>query len=149
MSEGANPLDVPWIELAKWPYADPVLHFRVRAADGGWAAEHEFYLDRDEMAELGRRLEAFSLAGAGEVILSLGERRGGGGWLHLRVWVADSSGRAALTLDVGNAESGADRREASFTIRCDVAALNSLGARLPRWLDTDAPALRVELASDL
>jgi hypothetical protein len=149
VSESANPPDAPWIELAKWPYAEPVLHFRIRAADGGWAAEHEFYLDRGEMAELGRRLEAFSAGGAGEIILSLGERHGAAAWLHLRVWVADSSGRAALTLDAGNAGSGAARREACFTIRCDVAALNDLGARLVRWLDTDAPALRAELTSDL
>jgi hypothetical protein len=149
VSESAGATDVPWIELAKWPYEDPVLHVRVRAGDGGYAAEQDFYLDGVELAELGRRLQAFSPASAGDIILSLGARGGSASWLRLRVWIADGSGRAALTLDVGNGRAGADRREACFTIRCDAAALNSLGTRLARWIDTDDPVLRVELTADV
>ncbi|HET7342634.1 MAG TPA: hypothetical protein VFL90_14320, partial [Methylomirabilota bacterium] len=74
---------------------------------------------------------------------------GSAAWVRLRVWIADSSGRAALTLDVGNGQAGAARREACFTIRCDVAALNALGNRLVRWVTTDDPGLRVELAADV
>ncbi len=149
MSESANPMDGPWVELTKWPYDDPLLHFRLRAADGGFAAEQEFYLDGEEMAELGRRLQVFLVGAASEIILSLGERGGGGPWVQLRCWLSDSVGRVALTIDVGNNRSGADRREACFTIRCEAAALNSLGARLVRWIATDEPSVRVDLAGEL
>jgi hypothetical protein len=136
----------PWIEFRKWQYEEDILHFEVEASDGKFSGAQEFYLDKEQLVDLGSRLRAFPRDAHDEVVLELGEPVGRWAyWVRLRFWVCDAVGHAALTVDLANNLKPPHGRTIGFTIQAEVASLNCLGERIASWVVSDEPSFRQEL----
>ncbi|PYM19283.1 MAG: hypothetical protein DMD81_04085 [Candidatus Rokuibacteriota bacterium] len=136
----------PWIEFTKWPYEEEMFHFQVAASDCGFSASQEFYGYADDVTTFGTALQAFPRGRGDEVVLEAGRRdMGFAHWVSVRVYLYDSVGHAAVALNVSNNGHEPYRREARFTIRCEVASLNQLGDALVHWIRSSARTVHVAL----
>ena len=128
------------IQFVRWPYDDEAWHVGIRAVDGGYRVEQEFYTYPADLLELAKRLCAFR---ADEVLFEVGSKDPEWAhWVSLRVFIADTAGHAAVTVDVAKNGDEFTARSARLTMRCDVALLNRLGEELRRWVERpDAPLL--------
>ena len=136
------------IEFVRWKYDDESWHIGIRAADAAYRVEQEFYTYPSELLELANRLCSFPVDRADEVHFEMGAKDANWAhWVLLRVFLADTAGHAAVTIDVGNNGDELRRRSARFTIGCDVASLNQLGQDLRRWVDKPDASLCTRLYS--
>ena len=137
-----------WIEFVRWPYAAEDWHVELRAADGGYRVEQEFYTDPSTLLDLADRLRAFPTHHQDEVLLEMGHKSPDWAhWVILRVFVVDTAGHAAVTIDVGNNGDWRRERAARFSIGCDVASLNRLGDELRDWIQKPDSTLHCQLFS--
>jgi hypothetical protein len=136
------------IELVRWPYEDEAWHVEIRATDGQYCAEQEFYTYPSDLVQLASRLRAFPAHRGAEVIFEAGSKDPKWAhWVFLRAFLVDAAGHAAMTVDVGNNGDEFRTRAARFTIECDVASLNRLGEQLGQWVEESGAALRCRLYS--
>ena len=63
----------------------------------------------------------------------------------MRAYLYYSAGQAGVVIDFANNLGEPYRREARFTIRCEVASLNQLGQALVAWVRTQEGTVRVDL----
>lgn len=121
-------------------------HCQLTASDGSFVASQDFYADISDLRDLASALAAFPRDHADEVRFDVGKRdQGWVHWLSLRAYLYDVVGHAALQVEMCNNTSDPWRREARFTIRCEVASLNRLGESLANWANGDEESLRAEL----
>jgi hypothetical protein len=139
-------MDHPWIEFTKWPYEPEMWHVELAASDGDFSVRQEFYANVADIVAFGTALQAFPRGVDDEAILEAGRKDPAWAhWVALRAYLYDRTGHAGVTVDVGNNAKEPYRREARFTIRCEVASLNRLGQAVVAWMRGDEQTLRVEL----
>lgn len=136
------------IELVRWPYEDEAWHLTFRATNAGYRVEQEFYVYPSGLQELAERLRAFPETRADEVIFEAGSKEPGWAhWVHLRVFLVDSAGHAAIAIDLGNNGDALRARSARFVIGCQVASVNRLGESLLQWVKEPSSEFRQALYS--
>ena len=137
----------PWIEFVRWPYDDDASHFCVRASNGVYVAAQEFYGYPADIERFGRALAGFPRNRADEAHFEAGRPDlGWAHWLLLRAYLVDAAGRAAMLFQSRDGAEDPWRGEARFTIHCEVASLNRLGAALIAWGSREGVTVREELA---
>lgn len=143
---GVAAVERPWVEFRKWPYEEGVWHLEIAAADGRFGACQDFYASESQILEFARELQAFPRHREHAVVLEVGQRDPKWAhWVYLRGFLVDPLGRAALVVEVSTNREDPHRREAHFSILCEVASLNRLGQLLARWIVEDDSTCRVEL----
>jgi hypothetical protein len=136
----------PWVEVAKWPYEEEMQHFQVAASNGLFTATQDFYANVTDVEALAESLKAFPRSSTDEVRFEVGSTEPGqADSFSLRAWLYDPVGHAALTFAVCSVGKDPWRQEARFTIRCQVASLNRLGASLLQWVRGEQQRVREEL----
>ena len=139
-------MERPWIEFTRWPFDDDAGHFSVQASNGLYVAGQEFYGSPADIERFGRALAAFPRHPTDEARFEAGESDlRGAHWLVLRAYLHDAAGHAALLFQCRNGAEDPWRREARFTILCEVASLNRLGAALIAWGCQEGVTVREEL----
>jgi len=139
-------MDRPWIEFTKWPYESEMFHFQVAAYDGGFSASQDFYADVADVIAFANALQAFPRGLGDESTLEAGRKDPEWAhWVAVRAYLYDRAGHAGVTVDVCNNADEPYRREARFTIRCEVASLNQLGHALVAWIRSHEETVRLEL----
>jgi hypothetical protein len=137
----------PWVQFESWEYEEEIRHFEISASNGSYAASQDFYESLTSIEEFGRALKAFPRSAKDEVRLEIGSRgQKSAYWLLLRAYLYDATGHAALLFEACNNTIDPWREEARFTIRCEVASLNRLGAALVDWARNGSGCLREELS---
>jgi hypothetical protein len=139
-------MDDPWIEFQKWPHEPEMFHFTFGACDSGYVATQEFYANVSDVEAFGMALEAFPSSLRHEVHFEVGKRDPAWAhWISLRAYLYDAAGHAAFEVDTCNNTRDPWRREARFTIRCEVASLNRFGTTLREWVRRTDRRMRAEL----
>jgi hypothetical protein len=121
--------------LARLPYDDMDWHVDLRATNGDFTARQDFYLNPQTLAEFAVGLGSFPKALGDEVRFEIGAPTGN--WVcHvlMRAYLYDAAGHSALEFVINNRGAPPVRRQSSFHIVCEAAAINRLGAELQSWL---------------
>jgi hypothetical protein len=128
-------MDKPAISIIRLPYDESAWRVVIRASNGQFAGDQEFYTDAPELGKFGRRLAAVPSGPDDEACLVQGSRDGN--WTYyllLQAFLIDRAGHAALEFAFDNRQPSPDHAQAGFFIRCEVAAINRLGHGLGAWL---------------
>ncbi len=130
------------ISITRLPYDDSAWRVVIRACNGHFAGDQEFYIYAMELGEFGRRLAVFPSGPDDEACLVQGSRDGNWAYyLLLRAFLIDRAGHAALEFAFDNRQPTPDHAQASFFIPCEVAAINRLGQGLGAWLGNSRMSL--------
>ena len=110
-------------------------NLELRASSGYMATGLElFNCHPGVFSAFAEQLLAFGGRVEDEAVLGLGEDAKSTSELILRAYLHDRVGHAALQVFTDNKMAAPDNEAAQFTIRCEVAALNRLGAALLTWI---------------
>ena len=123
------------MRLVRLPYDDMDWHVDLRATDGDFAARQDFYVNPRTLAEFAVGLSSFPKAMGDEVRFEIGAPTGK--WAYhvlMRAYLYDAAGHSALEFVVNNRGAPPVRRQSSFHIVCEAAAINRLGAEFQSWL---------------
>lgn len=134
-------MDKPAVSFIRLPYDDPAWRVVIRASNGQFAGEQEFYADTTELDEFARRLAAFPIGPDDDARLVQGSGDGNWGYyLLVRAFLIDRAGHAALEFAFDNGQPSPDHARVNFFMRGEVEAINRLGWWLGAWLrDSDEP----------
>lgn len=122
------------VTFTRLPYDDSAWHVEVCASNGTYSAAQDFYVYPADLADFGLRLVTFPSDIRDEVRYELGSRTEDWAYyLLMRAFLYDSVGHAALDFAVDNRRIIPGNAQASFSITCEVAALNRLGEQLQAW----------------
>jgi hypothetical protein len=135
-----------WIQFARWQYDDPAWHCQVSLSNGIYTVSQEAYVLPDAFRLFGTELARFPITLDHQVVFEAGgQGREWAHWLLLKAYLYDRAGHAALLFQARNGHEDPWSSEARFAVRCEVAALNRLGAALQSWRPREGESLRESL----
>jgi hypothetical protein len=135
------------VTFERWPYEEAIWHVQVSASDKGASTCQDFYAHIADLEVFAAGLRAFPRQQGDVVELKYGAHDPKVAYfVHLKASLLDPAGHAGLLISTDSNSPDPHRRVAHFTIRSEVASLNSLGEKLTEWIQGSEAVCHAELS---
>ncbi|HEY1710481.1 MAG TPA: hypothetical protein VGG10_19580 [Rhizomicrobium sp.] len=116
-------------------------HVEIFASNGSFTASSDFYCTATALLAFSDELLNFPSSRDASAEFRIGSA-GTSEFIHLRAYVFDNTGHAAIETRIERRGSAPHTASANFHVRCEISAINRLGDMLRQWISApDRPMM--------